>query len=343
MASNLHGRHLGACFSHLADKVLVKGEHIGSLHHVGEEFIDHLVVHGNAVSHIQSLIGVLGTCTHGHHKPSVLGFGHHDVEEELGSALHDGIDTGEIAGIAGIEIVPPQVLAEPCATRGPHAPRSVHRSGGAPNVGIVVQAPTAGAIHRTGGLATGLRHLACHADEGLVQFAQMGHLGGPIVHLGIDIGGVLAAPRRRYVFVPNALQIGSLTPGLRAGDEQIASELEVEFHKLRVVTGGKLFHALVCGKIHGGRGTQVETHTVEVVLILLSMCLQKLGIFLALGGSEGGKGTLVGIATDVLIVDKIGANGDEERNGRGSAHTQSVVACHHLSTVRLGTEHSGEL
>ena len=71
------------------------------------------------------------------------------------------------------------------------------------------------------------------------------------------------------MFVPNALKIGSLTAGLRAGDEQIASELEVEFHKLRVITGGKLLHALVCGKIHGGCGAQIETHTVEVVLILL--------------------------------------------------------------------------
>ena len=76
------------------------------------------------------------------------------------------------------------------------------------------------------------------------------------------------------MFVPNALKIGSLTPGLRAGDEQIASELEIEFHKLRVITGGKLLHALVCGKIHGGCGAQIETHTVEVVLILTGMCLQ---------------------------------------------------------------------
>ena len=73
------------------------------------------------------------------------------------------------------------------------------------------------------------------------------------------------------------------------------------------------------------------------------MCLQQLGVFPAVGGVEGGKGTFVRIAADVLIVDEIGANGDEERNGRGSAHTQPVVACHHLSTVRLGTEHSGEL
>lgn len=76
----------------------------------------------------------------------------------------------------------------------------------------------------------------------------MGDLGGPVVHLGVDVDGVVAAPRRADQVVPEALEVGGLAAGAGAGDEQVAAVVEKERGKARV--GGAL------GEAHeaGGRG-----------------------------------------------------------------------------------------
>ena len=41
-----------------------------------------------------------------------------------------------------------------------------------------------------------------------MHFRKIGYLGGPVIHLHIDVGGVIAAPWWPQFFVPDALQIG---------------------------------------------------------------------------------------------------------------------------------------
>ena len=59
-------------------------------------------------------------------------------------------------------------------------------------------------------------------------FRQVADFGRPVVHLEIDVGGVLAVPWRRHAFVPDALQVGRHGAGTAAAHQQIAAELEVQ-------------------------------------------------------------------------------------------------------------------
>ncbi len=65
-------------------------------------------------------------------------------------------------------------------------------------------------------------------EERGMEVGEVGALGEPVVHLGVDVDGVLGAPRRVDGFVPDALQVGGEGAGAGAGDEQIAAVLEVE-------------------------------------------------------------------------------------------------------------------
>ena len=92
--------------------------------------------------------------------------------------------------------------------------RAVHHAGRTPDVGVVMGHPASSTIHRARRLPT------CHAEvvdevkQRLRKLAEIAHLGRPIIHLSIDIDRVLAVPRCQQVFVPQALQPGSLTVGL---------------------------------------------------------------------------------------------------------------------------------
>ena len=41
----------------------------------------------------------------------------------------------------------------------------------------------------------------------LVTFRQVTNLGGPVIHLGVDVNRVFAIPCRGHLFAPDALQI----------------------------------------------------------------------------------------------------------------------------------------
>ncbi len=70
-----------------------------------------------------------------------------------------------------------------------------------------------------------------------MHLGEIGDLGGPIVLLEVDVGGVVAAPRRKDVLVPKALKGGWDAWGAGAADEQVSAELEVEFFEIGVVLG----------------------------------------------------------------------------------------------------------
>ena len=67
------------------------------------------------------------------------------VDKELGRTLHERV--GGVAQellVAGVEVVPPQMLAEPRAAARPDAVvRGVDRGGAAPEIEVVVQHPAA--------------------------------------------------------------------------------------------------------------------------------------------------------------------------------------------------------
>ena len=104
---------------------------------------------------------------------------------------------------------------EPCATIREHTPESsIHRTGDAPDVRVVVSHPSTATIHLTCRLGTRLAQILDQGEQRLGILAQIGYLSWPIIHLGIDVDGILAVPRRILAVVPYTLQIGCLTSRL---------------------------------------------------------------------------------------------------------------------------------
>ena len=79
-----------------------------------------------------------------------------------------------------------------------------------PEIGVVVGDPAAGAPMHLGGAGAGYREVLDHGHQRLDALAQVGGLGRPVVHLGIDVDRVLAAPGRVQAVVPQALERGRL-------------------------------------------------------------------------------------------------------------------------------------
>ena len=74
-----------------------------------------------------------------------------------------------------------------------------------------------------------------HRVQRLDTLGQIARLGRPVIHLGVDVDGVLAAPRRAHAGIPQALQRRRLSAWSRAAQQEVTAELKVESYELRVV------------------------------------------------------------------------------------------------------------
>ena len=140
----------------------------------------------------------------------------HIRQQEIGSALQDGIASLKESLVACIKVVLPQVCGKPGATCGEHSPcGTIHRSCNTPQVGVVMCHPTRTVVHATGCFSTRYAQVANHREQRLLCLCQVTHIGGPVVHLGINVDGVFRVPWGIHLIVPYALQIGRLTARLR--------------------------------------------------------------------------------------------------------------------------------
>ena len=97
----------------------------------------------------------------------------------------------------------------------------------APHVGVVVGDPAAGPVQGARHLRALLGEPVQQVEQRLVALAEPGRLGAPVVHLGVDVDGVVRRPRWPQVLVPDALEVGGRSgarPG--RGRQQVAAELE---------------------------------------------------------------------------------------------------------------------
>ena len=62
-----------------------------------------------------------------------------------------------------------------------------------------------------------------------MQFTQITGFGGPVIHLGIDVQGIIAAPRRPDAVVPDTLQVQGQCSGPRPADHEIPAVLKKQF------------------------------------------------------------------------------------------------------------------
>ena len=113
------------------------------------------------------------------------------------------------------------------------------RVGKRPDVGVVTCCPAAvvDAVIVLGGLLTGdfARQRLDESEQWLMELAEVGGLGRPVVLLKVDVHRVVGAPRRQQVFVPESLQVGGHSFGARTGYHQIASVLEIELLQVRIL------------------------------------------------------------------------------------------------------------
>ena len=157
------------------------------------------------------------------------------VQEEPACTNERGVEAREVSGIAAILVMLPEILAEPGAAGWPEAPGPVDRGRCAPEVSVMVSHPAAGTPVHFGRAGARLGQVHDHGVQRLDTLGQVARLGRPVIHLGVDVDGVLAAPRRVHAGIPQALQRRRLSAWSRAAQQEVTAELKVESHELRVV------------------------------------------------------------------------------------------------------------
>jgi hypothetical protein len=119
-----------------------------------------------------------------------------------------------------------------------------------------------------------------------VALGEVRKLDRPVVHLQVDVRRVRRRPRGLDKVVPDALEVERLPAGARAGDHQVARELEEERGESFVASGRVLRDALVGGK--GLGGSEVDGHAVEESAVVSDVCCADLiDRLLSHGGDRG--------------------------------------------------------
>ena len=80
------------------------------------------------------------------------------------------------------------------------------------------------------------RDVLNHFKQRLGAFRQVADLGGPVVHLGVDVDSVLAAPGRKHLLIPYTLQVGRLAAGAAAGEQNVTAELKHQSLQVRIAS-----------------------------------------------------------------------------------------------------------
>ena len=152
----------------------------------------------------------------------------HALHPELGCTIHGGEGADEEVAVEGVEIVLPEVGAVPhvgnevvVAPRA-HAAEDVVLGEACPSVRDT-------AVGGGGAVPVGAPgHIDDIVEEGQVCLAEVGGLGGPVVHLHIDVRVDVAVPGCLAEIVPDALKVVGHIDAERAAYLKVASVGEVE-------------------------------------------------------------------------------------------------------------------
>src|SRR5699024_2199503 len=146
------------------------------------------------------------------------------VEIKFGSTAHDRY--GPISQLLTIlpKLPPlPEVTTQPRPRQWPHRPGRhpvalACRERKRPRVRVVVGYPPPHVVHGARRILARIGELGQPAEQWPMALSETGGLGGPVVHLDIDVGGVVRTPRRPQFVVPNALQIERPAAWTRSGN-----------------------------------------------------------------------------------------------------------------------------
>ena len=155
-----------------------------------------------------------------------------------------------------------------------------------------------------------------------MQLGQAGHLCRPVIHFRIDIGSVLAVPRRREALIPDTLEIGRLSSRLRTTYQEVTSELKVQLNQLRIITLRKFLHTHI-GSACSCRGcSQIKTDPIEITPVGPDMSFAHRTVPLGAQIFHTLFQTTLRIGRDIVITDKIGGNIDIYQSFIGILHGQ---------------------
>ena len=199
-----------------------------------------------------------------------------------------------------------------------------------------MQHPTFSTIHLTSCFLALLVYFTNQFEQWLIHLCQIRHLRGPVVHLKIDVRGIFRVPRWEHLVVPDTLQIGRIhIVWLRRRDKQIASKLEISCHEIVVCDIAKLLDAFSHGHVGKGVLAQVELHT--IIVLVIRFLVQVFQRFIA--QRHGFVQTLFRlhflVASNVLVVLHVGANGQVDGCFVSSHHADVTIRTTLFTTFRL--------
>lgn len=136
----------------------------------------------------------------------------------------------------------PQVPAEPAAGHHPEGPGKnidffvsrTHRGRLSPQVNVVMRHPAAAVVVDACGLRTGLTDLLHELGERIGAFRKIAYLRRPVIHLQVEIDGIIGTPGCPQCIVPDALQVRRLGSGTGGANGKVSSELKCCGNQLRI-------------------------------------------------------------------------------------------------------------
>ena len=133
----------------------------------------------------------------------------------------------------------------------------------------------AGAIVQARGLAAGHAQRVDEIHQRHVHVAHTADFGGPVVHLGVYVYGIVARPRRAQMRIPYALQVGGAGAGPGRAEHQVPPVVEYQFVQCAVVRAvQEAAQALVGGYVvHGA--VQLKAHAVKQRHEVAQMALEQ--------------------------------------------------------------------
>ncbi len=165
----------------------------------------------------------------------LLGVLNEPAQTEVGGTLHERISHSmQVVFVLCKLVTFPQRVNQPGTA---HVPVSPHGAvvllayGVTHSPDVAVMACTPALVDAIEVACRVLSVVSQRSDE-VVQrvshFAEVGHKGGPVVLLQVNVERVVAVPWRPKMGRPKALQVSRHALGARRTNEQVASELEVE-------------------------------------------------------------------------------------------------------------------
>ncbi len=185
--------------------------------------------------------------------------------------------------------------------------------------------PSPGPVHDLRRPRARDRQILDHGHQRFDAFAQPGRLGGPVVHLGIDVDRVFSTPRRCVGLVPHALKVRRLSARPRTGDQQVAPVLVIERRQRWIVHGIRCQHPLVGRPIRGFGAADVEAHLSKQPAVLALVVGQQ-GVPTFCRRVRDGLARLrFRITGDVAEAPIAGGGGDQQDRGVSPRECQPAV------------------